>query len=387
MKNFSFQLGTRTEFGPGSIDRIGEETALLGKRAFFVYGKGSIKRNGVYERIINSFKANSIEWKEYSGVSPNPELFHAYKGAEEARDFGAEVIVAAGGGSVIDEAKAISLGYYCSSKEDLWKFYTRDKVPVNGIPIIAVQTMPATGSEMNQAAVITNEITREKFSTRSMFIAPKVSLLDPEITVKIPLRQTAFGCADIISHLTEGFFSNNDSFAPVQEGYALGLASAVKKSMDILLNDPENIKARSTVMWAASLGWNGLGISGWEGAGIPCHTLEHPMSGIYDLPHGAGLSIATPAYLKLRKEKLETRLTVFGKAVLGLGNEPDGEEVIGELVKWYRKTGTPASFTDWDRSVNFDIKLLTKEAEKLNSIWKMSDFTDREIEKCYTLMK
>ena len=151
--------------------------------------------------------------------------------------------------------------------------------------------------------------------------------------------------------------------------------------MDILLNDPENIKARSTVMWAASLGWNGLGISGWEGAGIPCHTLEHPMSGIYDLPHGAGLSIATPAYLKLRKEKLETRLTVLGKAVLGLGNEPDGEEVIGELVKWYRKTGTPASFTDWDRSVNFDIKLLTKEAEKLNSIWKMSDFTDSEIEK------
>ena len=387
MKNFSFQIPTRTEFGEGSIKKAGEEAAKLGKRALLVYGKESIKRNGVYETITDSLKKSGIEWKEYPGVSPNPLLSHAFKGAELAKEFGADLIIAAGGGSVIDESKSISLGYYTDSETDLWKFFTREKTAENGLPIIAVQTMPATGSEMNQAAVITNDTTREKFSTRSIFIAPKVSLLDPSVTVTIPLRQTAFGCVDMISHLTEGFFSNRDDFAPVQEGYSLGLASAVKRSMDILFNDPENIKARSSVMWAASLGWNGLGPAGWEGAGIPCHTLEHPLSGIYNLPHGAGLSIATPAYLKLRKDILEERLIQFGKTVLNMSGKLNSETVIGGLEDWYRKISSPASFSDWKEVEHFDIKLLTKEAEKLNSIWNMSDFTEGEIEKTFNLMK
>ena len=387
MKNFSFQIPTRTEFGEGTITKTGEEALKLGKRAFIVYGRESIKRNGVYSTITDSLKKNNIEWEEYGGVSPNPLLSHAYKGAELAKDFNADLIIAAGGGSVIDESKTISLGFYTESENELWKFFTREKTPVKGLPIIAVQTMPATGSEMNQAAVITHDLTREKFSTRSIDIAPKVSILDPAVTLTIPLRQTAFGCVDIISHLTEGFFSNNDSFAPVQEGYSLGLASAVKRSMDVLYEDPENMKARASVMWAASLGWNGLGPAGWEGAGIPCHTLEHPLSGLYDLPHGAGLSIATPAYLKLRKNKLEKRLIQFGKTVLMMNSSFDGESVIGELEKWYRKINSPASFSEWKEVESFDIKRLTTEAEKLNSIWNMSDFSDGEIEKTFNLMK
>ncbi len=387
MINFSFQIPTRTEFGDGVIAKTGEEALKLGKRALLVYGKESIRKNGVYDTITESLRKNSVEWKEYSGVSPNPLLSHAYEGAKAARDFGADMIIAAGGGSVIDESKAISLGFYTESETELWKYYTREKPAGKGLPIIAIQTMPATGSEMNQASVITNDKTREKFSTRSIYSAPVVSLLDPSVTVKIPLRQTAFGCVDIISHLTEGFFSNKDSYAPVQEGYALGLASAVKKSMDILLDDPENIKARSAVMWTASLGWNGLGRAGWEGAGIPCHTLEHPLSGIYNLPHGAGLSITTPAYLKLRKDSLRDRLANFGSTVLGLKDSRDGGRVIEELANWYRKINSPASFSDWKEVESFDIGKLTEEAEKLNSIWKMSDFTEGEIEKLYSMMK
>ncbi len=387
MKNFSLHIPTRTEFGAGVISKAGEEASKLGRKALLVFGQGSIKRNGVYDTITSSLEKSGIEWKEYSGVSPNPLLSHAYKGAEAARDFGAEMIIAAGGGSVIDASKAISLGFYTESEKELWKYYTREKPAGKGLPIIAVQTMPATGSEMNQASVITNDTTREKFSTRSIYSAPVVSLLDPEITTAIPLRQTAFGCVDIISHLTEGFFSSRDSFAPVQEGYALGLASAVKRSMDILSEDPVNIKARSAVMWAASLGWNGLGISGWEGAGIPCHTLEHPLSGIYNLPHGAGLSITTPAYLKLRKDTIRDKLAGFGITVLGMKGDPEADEVIEALESWYRKIDSPASFSDWKEVEHFDIEKLTEEAGKLNSIWNMSDFSNGDIEKLYRLMK
>ena len=387
MKNFSFQLPTRTEFGEGVLNKSGEEALKFGKKALLVYGKESIKKNGVYDAITDSLKKNGVEWKDYGGVSPNPTLSHAYKGAETAREFGAQLIIAAGGGSVIDASKTIALGYYTDSEEELWKFFTREKAPENGLPLIAVQTMPATGSEMNLAAVITNDKTREKFSVRSVYAAPAVSLLDPSVTVKIPIRQTAFGCVDIISHLTEGFFSSRDSYAPVQEGYSLSFASAVKKSMDILLDDPENIRARSAVMWAASLGWNGLGMSGWEGAGIPCHTLEHPLSGIYDLPHGAGLSITTPAYLKLREAEIADKLGSFGTAVLGMKENSKADSVISELESWYRKVNSPSSFSEWEKVESFDIEKLTAEAEKLNNIWKMSDFQEGEIEKCYRLMQ
>ena len=387
MKNFSLQLPTRIEFGRGVIGKAGEEASVLGKRALLVYGKESIKRNGVYETITASLKANGIEWTEHGGVSPNPILSHAYKGIEKAKDFGADLIIAAGGGSVIDESKTIALGYYTDSIDELWKFFTREKAPGKGLPLIAVQTMPATGSEMNLAVVITNDKTREKFSTRSLSAAPKVSLLDPSVTVNIPLRQTAFGCVDIISHLTEGFFSHQESFAPVQEGYSLGLASAVKRSMDIILMEPGNMEARSAVMWAASLGWNGLSMSGLDGGGIPCHTLEHPLSGIYNLPHGAGLSITTPAYLKLRKSCIKEKLRKFGSSVLGLTGNFNGDNVIEELENWYRKICSPSSFSEWKEVESFDIARLTKEAEKLNNIWNMSDFAEGEIEKLYTMMK
>ncbi len=387
MKDFSIHLKTRVEFGRGVIDSVGEEAARLGKRVLFLYGKESLKHNGIYDQIVQSFKDHEIDWVEHPGVSPNPTLSHAFRGAELAVSFHADLIVAAGGGSVIDEAKAVALGYYTDSENDLWSYYLRKQVPQKALPIIAVMTMPATSSEMNAASVMTNDQTREKFSVRSSILAPEVALLDPAVTVGIPLRQTAFACTDIISHLSEGFFTNTDEFAPVQEEFSLGLMTAVKKSMDILTDDPENLQARSAVMWAGSLGWNGLGPAGWEGARIPCHTLEHPLSGIYDLPHGAGLSIATLAYLTLRKEIYADRIITFGKRVLGTASDVTSEEVLKKLKSWYQKIGTPVSFAEWDKVPAFDIGLLTSESEKLNDMWKLSDFEPGEIEKAYRLME
>ncbi len=386
MNRFSLHLKTRVEFGQGVISSIGQEAAKFGNRVLFLYGQGSIKKNGIYDTVVKSFRDNGISWKEHPGTVPNPVISHAFSGAQAAREFNADVIIAVGGGSVVDEAKCIALAYYTSSKEELWQYYRREKTAVQALPIIAVMTMPATSSEMNGASVMINDETKEKFSTRSQVLIPEVALLDPTVTLNIPLQQTAYAAADIMSHVLEGFFTRNDPFSPVQEELSLGLMSASKRSMDKIMEDPENLHARSSLMWAASLAWNGLVPAGWEGARIPCHTLEHPLSGLYDLPHGAGLSIVIPAYLTLRRQRYADRLAVFGKRVLELEDvHPDA--VIDGLKQWYRRISTPSSFREWKQVESFDIGLLVQHAERLNSIWQNSDFEPGEIRKAYVLME
>ncbi len=385
MKNFSLHLQTRIEFGQGTIARTGEEAAKLGKRVLLLYGKGSIHRNGVYDAIVKSFQENQIEWVEHGGVSPNPRLFHTWEGAKLAQEFNADLIVAAGGGSVADEAKGIAAGFYTGGADELWDFFTRKASVKQALPIISVMTMPATSSEMNEASVITHDETKEKFSVRTSLLAPKVAVLDPNVTVDIPMKQTAFACTDIISHLSEGFFTHTDPFAPVQEGFSLTMITAVRQAMDRLMKNPKDLDARSAVMWAASLGWNGLGAAGWEGARIPCHTLEHPVSGLYDVAHGAGLSIVTPAYLKLRKAQITDRLRTFGKQIFGMEGSFSSDDVIGVLESWYQTIGTPIRLGEAVDS--YDISLLTEEAVKLNGIWNASGLSDEEIEQTYRLME
>lgn len=385
MNRFSLHLKTRVEFGQGVISSVGREASAFGKRALFLYGQGSIKKNGIYDTVVQSCIDHGISLKEHPGAVPNPVISHAFSGAQAAREFQADVIIAVGGGSVVDEAKCIALAYYTSSTEELWQYYLRKKTAQQALPIIAVMTMPATSSEMNGASVMINDETKEKFSTRSQVLVPEVALLDPSVTLDIPLHQTAYAAADIMSHVLEGFFTRTDPFSPVQEELSLGLMSASKQSMDKILDDPRNFHARSSLMWAASLAWNGLASAGWEGARIPCHTLEHPLSGLYDLPHGAGLSITIPAYLTLRREKYADRLAVFGRRVLGL-NEVHPDSVIDGLKQWYRKIQTPSCFHEWPQVPSFDINLLVQHAEELNRIWQNSDFEPGEIRRTYELM-
>lgn len=386
MVDFSLQIPTRTEFGRNIIGTVGTEVRAFGKKALLLYGRNSIKQHGIYETITDSLAGEGVDWVEHPGVSPNPKLSHAFKGSQLAKQHNVDVILAVGGGSVIDEAKAIALGYYTSSQEELWGFYTRDAVPSCALPIVAVMTMPATSSENNSASVITHDETKEKFSVKSTLIAPRVSILDPEVTLSIPLVQTAYACTDIMSHLSEGYFTHHDSFSPVQEEYALGMIKAVVMSMRALMKDPKDIASRSAFMWAASLGWNGLGAAGWQGAQIPCHTLEHPISGLYEIPHGAGLSITTLAFLNMRKDLISQRIITFGRRVFDLDEGCDAGDVIEHLKQWYEKIGTPVSFRDWDESLQPDVDLLIKEAQKLDHIWNASDLSVEEFRTAYYSM-
>ncbi len=387
MDNFSFHLPVRMHFGSDAVEKAGAEAAEIGKRVLLVYGKGSIHRTGVYDRLIKAFAGYDLEVFEFSGVSPNPLLSHAVEGAVKAKECRADVIVAAGGGSVIDEAKVISIGSFEATRASIWEYFVAGKIPQRAIPIIAVQTLPATSSETNPAAVITNDETQEKFSVRSPLLLPKAACLDPATTLHLPPDQTAYGCVDIMSHLLEGYFSHTDPYSPFQEKYALALSATVRESMDILHDDPASLDARSAVMWAGAWGWNGLGKAGWRGAGIPCHTLEHPLSGVYNLPHGAGLSIVIPAYLTYRREALEKRLQQFGRMVLSLQGTVDGEAVIAALKDWYHSIGVPVSFGEWSAVESFDIDLLVEQAIRLDALWQSSAMQERDFRTVYELMQ
>ena len=389
MNNFTLQIPTKIEFGKDVLSSIGTAAAEYGKTVLLVYGGGSIKKNGVYDSVKKSLSEAGLKIVEHPGVKPNPVLSHAEDGAALAKREGVECIVAAGGGSVIDESKAIAVA--ARNEGPLWDYYTNKRTPGDALPLVAVQTMPATSSEMNMISVLTNEGTKEKFSCRSELMYPKVSYLDPTTTLSIPLTQTAYACTDILSHVLEGYFTSTDPFAPVQDGYVEGIAKAVIRSMDRILENPEDYDARAAVMWGGTLAWNGICNAGVEGAGIPNHMLEHPLSAVYDLPHGAGLSIIMPAWLKFKGQQIAPRVLMFGREILGSEGLDDDRlleekisQVIGEFEAWLTKIGAPVTFAEAGID-DPDIEELVTQARGLCGLWGVEGYSDEDIEAVYRL--
>lgn len=384
MQEFTLQIPTKIIFGRDTVPSIGTEAAEFGKKALLVYGGGSIKKNGVYAGVTESLRKAGIEIVEHPGVKPNPVLSHAEKGAESVKENGIDMIIAAGGGSVIDEGKAIAIGGVYNGH--LWDFFTHIAEPESALPLLAVQTMPATSSEMNMISVLTNENANQKFSCRSPLLYPKVSILDPAVTLTIPPDLTAYACTDIMAHAMEGYFSETDPWPVVQQGYAEGMMRAVKLSMDKLLDNFDDFQARSAVLWAGALTWNGVVAAGLEGAGVPNHMLEHPLSAYYDVTHGAGLSVILPAWLKYNKDKLAGKLTRFGTQVLDMNgsDKPGPDAVIETLENWYRSIGTPVSFSELGID-NPDIDELTREALELCSLWGIEGYDSVTIREIYRL--
>jgi len=337
------------------------------------------------ERLVEA----GIEVTEHPGVKPNPVLSHAEGGIRRAREKGTDVIIAVGGGSVIDESKAIALG--CRNNGPVWDYYTRERQATGALPLLAVQTLPATSSELNQASVLTNEKTREKYSARSIHLYPRVSFLDPALTTSIPLQYTAYACTDILSHMMEGYFTTQDSWIPVQDGMIEGVCRAVIESMERLMNDPKDLEARSAVMWAGSLAWSDLLKTGIKGAAIPNHMLEHPLSAHYDIAHGAGLSIIIPAWLKYKKKTIAGRIIRFGRRVLGMedklkgiSDEQEVDAVIEGLVNWYRSIGTPVTLGE-AKITNPDYNAMAEQALVLCRHWRIEGYTRDDILAIYRL--
>ena len=295
MLDFNYAISTKIFFGRNKIEKLGEELKRYGKNTLFVYGRGSIKKNGLYDTVTDVLAKNSIIYHELSGVQPNPRITSVRQGIDLCRKHDIDCIVAVGGGSVIDCAKTIATGVYYQG--DPWEmFQIGDSSIKKALPIGSILTLAGTGSEMNGNAVISNEETEQKLAIHHDLLRPKFSILNPSYTFTVSKNQTAAGTVDIFSHILEQYFSPTKD-AYVQNRVAESLLKTCINYGPLALKEPTNYEARAQLMWTSSLALNGLlscgKITDWA-----THGIEHALSAAYDVTHGVGLAILTPHWME-----------------------------------------------------------------------------------------
>jgi len=382
MQNFTFHNPTKIIFGKNTIGQLGGEAKQYGKKALFVYGQGAIKKNGVYEQAVASLKAAGVEFVEFSGVRANPVLSHTREGVRLAKAEKVDFVVAVGGGSVIDEAKAICAGA-CASN-DVWDFYIGKAAPDRALPLAAVLTVAATGTEMNGGTVITNEETKEKFGWGNPLLAPKFSILDPTTTFSIGAAYTAYAAVDAVTHLLEGYFTGDDPNTILQDRYVEAVVRSIIDVTETMIQKPDDYEARATFMWSATLAWNNIspcGIGAWT---TPNHLIGHSMSALFDTPHGASLSIALSGWLPWYMEQGETqlkKLAQFGKRVFDLRAErmkTYAEYGILALRRWFRDINAPTTLAD----INVDdagLEAIAENVEMSTPHWGLPDYNKARV--------
>lgn len=347
MKNFTYSIPTVVHFGEGQIKKLGGEIAARARKVLVVYGGGSVKRNGVFDAAIAQLKAHGIQWAELPGVEPNPRIATVREGVRLCREQGLDGVLALGGGSVIDCAKAVAAGFYYDG--DPWDFSGRKLTPERALPVFTVLTMAATGSEMDNIAVISNPETNEKESFSGPCCYPAVSILDPTYTYSLPASQTAAGTADIMSHTFEDYFS------PIEDNYlADSLAEAILRSCvkygPKAIETPDDYEARANLMWNAAWAINGFLDMG-KPVAWSVHRMEHELSAFYDVTHGVGLAILTPNWMRcVLSEKTEDRFARYGTAVWGLDPARPRRELAEAAIQktrdFFTSLGLPAALSE-----------------------------------------
>ncbi len=294
MKNFEFQNPTKILFGRSAEEKVGEEVAVYSRKILLHYGGGSIKASGLYDRVTASLKAAGITWIELGGVKPNPRLSLVQEGIRLCKEHRLGLILAVGGGSVIDSAKAIAMGSVIQG--DVWDFFVGKGVPVDALPVGTVLTIPAAGSEASTATVITNEVGGLKRGFNSELIYPRFSILNPELAFSLPKFQVACGAVDIMAHLMERYFTNVSHVAFTDRLIEATMKTVISQA-PLVMKNSQDYDAWSELMWAGTIAHNNLLDTGREGDWAS-HDIEHELSGMYDVAHGAGLAAVFPAWMK-----------------------------------------------------------------------------------------
>lgn len=347
MEGFQFQCPTKIVFGRGVENLVGEEVKKYGDKVLFHYGGGSIKRIGLYDKIVESLKSAGVSFIELPGVKPNPRLSLVRKGIEVCRSSGVDFILAVGGGSVIDSAKAISVGV--PYKGDVWDFYVDRAEPMEALPVGVVLTIPGAGSEASSSSVITNEEDWRKLSLSTELLRPKFALMNPEITFSVPPYHTACGAADIMAHVMERYFTNV-LHADLTDRLCEATLKTVIRNVSIVLREPENYDARAEIMWASTVAHNDLLGTGRIGDWAT-HIIEHELSGLYDVPHGAGLAVLFPSWMR---HVYRNRIDIFVQFAVRVWNvEPDFQdpektviEGIERLKSFFKQIGLPTTLRE-----------------------------------------
>ncbi|BCA79327.1 iron-containing alcohol dehydrogenase [Desulfuromonas sp. AOP6] len=379
MQGFTFWNPTKIVFGKDTVEQVGKQASRFGKKVLMVYGQSSIKKTGVYDLVKKSLEKASLQVVEFAGVKSNPVLSHVRDGVRLAREQQVDLIVAVGGGSVIDESKAIAAG--ARTDGDVWDFFIDKAIVNDALPIVTVLTLAATASEMNSGGVVTNEETGQKFNIGSPHLFPKVSILDPTLTYTVPANYTAYSGVDAICHLVEGYFTAADPNTPLQDRLVESLVKTVMESTDRILVNPRDYEARATMMWSATLALNGLIPAGIGPFGFPNHMIEHSLSALYDIAHGAGLSIVLPAWMTYTATRAPEKFARFGREIFGI-IEPDDQKAAAKgtaaLKSWFEHIGSPTTLSAADIPAA-DISKIAANAVMLAQKWRLDDYTEEII--------
>jgi alcohol dehydrogenase YqhD (iron-dependent ADH family) len=347
MLDFDLYIPARIVFGRGAQNRIGELIKPHTKKVLLHYGSGSIKRTGLYDQVVKSLKDSGIEFVELGGVVPNPRLSLAHEGIALCRKEKVDLILAVGGGSVIDSAKAIAMGYYYDG--DVWDIYDKGLDIKKALPVAIVLTIPAAGSESSGDTVISNEATGRKYGYGHPLLRPLVSVMNPELFFTLPKNQIANGVADMMSHIFERYFTNT-THVDLTDALCEATLRTIIANAPRLLDDPEDYDAWAEIGFAGTVAHNGL-LGMGRAQDWACHGMEHELSAAYDVAHGAGLAVLTPAWMKYVYKDNIDMFAQFAFNVMGVSKGiRDKEELVNEgiarLQAFYRRMGLPQTLAE-----------------------------------------
>lgn len=387
MENFTYCTPTRYVFGRGAENEIGARAVETGlHRVLVVFGGGSAVRSGLLDRVTDCLKKSDIHVVTLGGVKPNPTDELVYQGINMCRNQALDGIIAVGGGSVIDTAKAIAAGAMYDG--DFWDFFCGKAIPDRALPIGVVLTIPAAGSEGSGNAVITRTEGAVKISIRTDFVLrPKFALLNPELTFTLPAFQTAAGIADMMAHILERYFSPTTD-VEVTDRISEGLLKAIIAEAPKVIADPENYQARANIMWSGTLAHNGICGCGRREDWVS-HAMEHEISAVYGVTHGAGLAVVFPAWMQFMAEVHPEKIAQFGRRVFDVTESDDktaAHEAVGLIRNFFRSIGLPVNFSELGVAEP-DITLLVERLHK-NKGAKLGGYhciTSVESHRIYTL--
>ena len=387
MNNFIYDIPVKVYFGEGQLSHLGEELRKYGRRVLLTYGGGSIKRIGLYDRVIEELRNAEMEVFELSGIEPNPRIESVREGAQICKDNNIDVLLAVGGGSTIDATKFMAAG--ACVDHDPWEFFGAGAKPIErALPIVTILTLSATGSEMDSGGVISNLATQDKLGRMAPAMLPKVSFLDPTLTYSVSAYQTACGAADIMSHIMEVYFNmNKDLF--MLDTFMEGMLKTVVKYAPIAIAEPENYEARANLMWCSSWAINGF-INGGRKKAWSCHPMEHELSAVYDITHGLGLAMLTPRWMEYCLDESNVdRYVSFGVNVFDIDKSLPKMDIARESIKrlaefFFTTLGLQSTFTEVGIKRE-DFAAMARKACRYGDIRGFKTLTPADVERIYEM--
>lgn len=367
MESFQLCLPTKVIFGKGEYQKIGEYLKPYATKILLHYGGGSIKRSGLYDKVVFSLNQAGIEFVELGGVQPNPRVELTRQGIELARKENVQLILAVGGGSVIDSSKGIAIGV--PYEGDVWDLYDKENPakPQKALPVATILTIPAAGSETSASTVLSNMETGRKYGCSSELVRPVLSILSPDLCLTLPKNQAANGICDMMAHIMERYFSPS-THVDVTDRMCEGVLRSIMNNGKKLMEDYENYDLWAEIMWAGSIAHNGILGVGRKESWVS-HGLEHELSAIYDIPHGQGLAIVFPAWIKTVWKENPTRFVQFAIRVMDVDLEYyDQEAIILEgvrrLEEFFTSIGLPTRLHQIGIDNN-DFEKMSKAVERI----------------------